>query len=119
MTRTGLWICDISRIRNNFPQFFLDRNGAVTIPHFEAKPFFLQALLNTRQSFSGGLAEVTPEDPALAEVVISSHAASVLAGGVRLRDAIRLGHARARSADVLRRADGLLATPSFLSYDGF
>ncbi len=72
-----------------------------------------------RVSVIGGMAEVTQADPALAEVVLSSHAASVLAGGVRLGDAVRLGHARVASVDVLRRADGLLATPSFLSYDGF
>ena len=68
---------------------------------------------------SASIATVTTADPARADVVLSSHAASVLAGGVRLRDAAQLGHARATSADTLRRADGLLATPAFLSYDGF
>lgn len=68
---------------------------------------------------TSGQAAVSPADPAGADVVLSTHAASVLAGGVRLRDAVRLGFARGASHEVIAHADSLLATPAFLSYDGF
>jgi predicted acetyltransferase len=65
-----------------------------------------------------GQPSVTVEDAERADVVLTSNAGAVLAGGVRLRDAVRLGFARVRPA-ILGAADRLLATSSFLSYDGF
>jgi hypothetical protein len=38
---------------------------------------------------------------------------------VRVRDAVRLGYAHAATPQLLELADSLLATPAFLSYDGF
>jgi predicted acetyltransferase len=73
-----------------------------------------------RVTARGGRAEISSaKSSAAADASIDSHAASVIAGGVGLREATRLGWAHAKDEEALARAHELLHGGAFFALDAF
>ena len=56
---SGFWIGHVPFVRHEFPQFFLNGERPIAIPHFKAEPVFSQAALNSGQAASHGAAQIT------------------------------------------------------------